>query len=362
MTRRRKRTFFLLILCIATLIGCSRTRIVDKISIIHVFGFDKADNGEIIGSALIPDYEKDKSGSEIQFLVDRAESSSLLLPKLGTRTSKPIEVAKIRVIVFGKDYAESGIQNAVERLFVTPQLGTNVQIAVSTHKAEKTLEVFKKEKSLTLYERLEHNMIQQFLPLMNLHVFLNHFFADGMDAYIPTITIDDTDLIKVIGIGVFKDDKLKLQLNPDETFLFAVIKDTQTQGTYKIEIGENEQSEMFVIRAFRSISKWDWDPFKEEVNLVLNLEWTLVQYPDKYTVHNGKDLAKIKKIISEKLHERIEDLLKKFKENGVDPLGIGNLVRSQDRNWDKQTFYEKYPSLPINIDINLNIVHSGLEN
>ena len=43
------------------LFGCARTRIIDKISIIHVFGFDQANNGELIGTALFPDYtEKQK--------------------------------------------------------------------------------------------------------------------------------------------------------------------------------------------------------------------------------------------------------------------------------------------------------------
>ena len=97
---------------------------------------------------------------------------------------------------------------------------------------------FKKEKSLTLAERIEHNMKGQHLPKMNLHLFLNQFYGEGMDAYVPMFTIDEKDRIKVEGIGVFKDDKLKLHLNPEQSTLFSFIKDRRTLSIYKINLND----------------------------------------------------------------------------------------------------------------------------
>ena len=71
--------------------------------------------------------------------------------------------------------------------------------------------------------------------------------------------------------------------------------------------------------------------------------------------------SKIKKIIVEKINEGINNLLETFKENEVDPLGIGNIVRSKDKTWEKDAFYELYPTLPINVNVDLQIIHSGLE-
>lgn len=350
-----------LLICMIGLFGCSRTRIIDKISIIHVFGFDQAENGELIGSALIPDYTSSKSSDQIEYLEVQVPNGVLFVPKLSALTSTPIELAKIRVLVFGKSYAEKGIRNQVERFILTPQLGTNIQIVVSTHSAKETLNKFKKEKSLTLEERIENNMVTQSLPRMNLHVFLNHFYGEGMDVYVPMLTIDEKDRVIIEGMGIFKGDKFKLHLTPPQTVLFSLILDKRSQATYKMELDEKEGKETITVRSFQSKSKWDWDHSKEKLNLRLQLRMTLTQYPDRFNIEKPEDVMEIKKLIEARLKEEIEDLLTTFKENEVDPVGIGNIVRSQDKTWEKKSFYEKYPTLPIHVNVNLRIIHSGLD-
>lgn len=359
--RRNYHIFILLMISMMGLFGCSRTRIIDKISIIHVFGFDQTKNGEIIGTALSPEYTKSKDSSQIHLIEEQAVSSALVLTKMAQQTSTPIEIAKIRVLVIGQNFAEAGIQSIVNRFIITPQLGTHIHIAVSTDSARKTLKTFKKEKSLTLSERLEHNMLGQSLPYMNLHYFLNNFYGEGMDAYVPMLTIDEKNRVKVDGIGVFKGDKFKLHLDPEQTILFSILEDYRNQATLKIPIDERDSKEFLTVRAFRSRPYWDWDRKKKQLNLRLHLKWTLVQYPGQYNIRKAEDISQIKKIIVEKLEKGLEELFATFKENEVDPLGIGNIVRSQDRTWVKDPFYQQYPTLPINVNVNFEILHAGLE-
>jgi spore germination protein len=350
-----------LLVCTVCLLGCTRTRIIDKISIVHVFGFDHAENGGLIGTALYPEYTKSKSSDQIQALEDIAASGVLFVPKMSEHTSTPIELAKIRVLVFGKDYAEAGIKDMVDRLILTPQLGTNIHIAVSAQSARETLNTFKKEKSLTLYERIQHNIEGQNLPYTNLHVFLNHFYGEGMDAYVPMLTINENNIVKVDGLGIFKNEKLKLHLNEKETILVSVLTDYKTQATYTIDLDKEGRTELLAVKGFRSKSKWDWDEKQEKLNLHLHLEWTLTQYPDRFSVEKSEDIVEMKKIIAEKLEKDIEALLTTLKENEVDPLGIGNIVRSKNRVWEEEAFYKKYPSLPINVKVDLQIIHTGLK-
>lgn len=359
---RKFHMLYLSTLCIVILFGCSRTRIIDKISIIHVFGFDRAKNGEIIGTALSPEYTKSKDSSQIKYIEEQAITPALILPKMAAQTSTPVEIAKIRVLVFGKDLAEDGIHRMVDRFVITPQLGTHIQIAVSTHSARETLKTFKKEKSLTLADRIEHNMVSQNLPKMNLHYFLNNFYGVGMDAYVPMLTIDEKNTIKIDGIGVFRDDKFKLHLNQRQTFLFSILKDYRNQATFKIDFDEKESKEYLTVRAFRSTPHWKWDPNKEQLYLRLNLAWTLVQHPDRFNAGNPEDVKEFKKIIEEKLETGLVELFNTFQENEVDPVGIGNIVRSQDRKWDKESFYKQYPTLPIKVNVNFQIIHTGLDN
>ncbi|MEH7225517.1 Ger(x)C family spore germination protein [Bacillus sp. JJ1566] len=359
--RRKNLLFVLLFVCLVSLVGCSRMKIVDKLSIVHVFGFDIDDNGKVVGTALYPEYTKGKGSNEIHYLQEKTNTVALLAPRMATHTSTPVELAKIRVLVIGNEYAKAGIGDVVERLLVQPQIATNIQIAVSTHSANETLNTLKKQGELTLADQLKQNMTGQLLPMMNLHVFLNHFYGQGMDSYVPMLSIDENDRLEVDKVGIFRDDKLKLHLNAKETFIFSVLEDFRTQATYEINLDGNNRKEVILIRAFRNKRDWEWVKNEEQLNLTLNLIWTITQRPIRYNLENPDDIEALKKLIVKNVKKEIDDLLNKFKEEGVDPLGIGNIVRSQDRDWDEASFYEKYPSIPVNIEMNLEIIHSGLQ-
>lgn len=361
MDKCRKYLILLLIVCMVSLVGCSRTRIVDKLSIIHVFGFDLDDDEKLIGTALYPDYTKSKGSGNIHLLQEDAAAGALLLPRMATHTSTPVELAKVRVLVFGKGYAEAGIGDVIERILVNPQIGTNIQIAVSTHSAKETLNSLKKREDLTLSDQIKQNMIGQLIPDTNLHDFLNHFYGEGMDAYVPMLTIDEDNTIQVDKVGIFQDDKFKLHLNIDETFIFSILEDFRTHATYKIDLDDGNRKEVLLVRGFRSKSKWEWAKDKQQLNLSLDLIWTITHRPQRFDLENPKDLDALKKLIVKNVKEDVEELLDTLKENQVDPIGIGNIVRSQERDWDEASFYEQYPSLPINVEINLEIIHSGLQ-
>lgn len=360
--RRNRNYHVLTILFIFSvlIVGCARTKIVDKIGIIHVYGMDTNDKGELVATALIPEFAKSKSSDIIKYLEEENNNSPILVSELSTKTNTPMRIAKIRVLLFGNKFARTGIRDIVKRFILTPELGTNIQIAVSTESARETLKKFKKEKSLTLADQIEQNMRDEFIPFMNLHVFLNNFFGEGMDAYAPLITVDRQERLKIIGLGIFKGDKLKLHLNSEESSIFSLLVDEKTNANYKIELDGNNRNEMIAIRFSSSKNKWVWDKKKKELNLRLKVQITLTQYPERFKMHDEKDYTKLKNIIEEKIQNDIQGIIKKFKENEVDPIGLGNIVRSQDRNWDKNKFYQMYSELPIHVNVELEIIHSGL--
>ncbi|WP_453991232.1 Ger(x)C family spore germination protein [Bacillus nitroreducens] len=351
----------MLLLIIISLVGCARTKYVDKLSIIHVFGFDKDEEGNIIGTALFPEYTKSKSSDNSQFIEQKTDAVGLQRPKMSTHTVMPVALSKINVIVFGNDFAKSGVSDVIERLLLTPQIATNIQIAVSTQSAKETLKVLQKT-DLTLDDKIKQNMTGQQIPRTNLHVYLNHLYGEGVDPYVPMLTIDENNKIQVDRVGIFKDDKLKLHLNDTETFIFSILEDERTQGVYEIVLDEESRKDVIIVQGFRSKSKWDWVKEEQQLNLTLHLTWSIMHHPDRFNLENPQDLETIKRMIKKNISKDIDELLNTFKENGVDPLGIGNIVRSQDRNWDQKSFYDQqYPSLPININLDLEIIHSGLQ-
>lgn len=357
-----KLSLFLLLLISVSLAGCSRNNIIDQLSIIHVYGFDLDEKGYIIGSALFPVHTKSRGDAKIQYLEEKAPQGALIPPRMDKHTSRPIKLSKIRVIVLGKEFAESGISEQVKRFILTPQLGTNIQIVVSEQPARKALMALKNTGELTLADQLKHNMVHRSMPKMNLHVFLNHFFGEGMDAYVPMISIKK-NRIMVDGVGIFKDDKFKLQFKEKQTFLFSILENPKTLGLYKIVTNEKGKKDVIVVSGYKSKTNWEFigNHQHPELNLLLNLEWTVRQHPLWIDISKSGDLEKLKTMIERDVKKEVANLLSTLQENEVDPLGIGNIVRARDRKWNEKSFYEKYPNMPIHVKVNVKLIHTGLE-
>lgn len=66
-------------------------------------------------------------------------------------------------------------------------------------------------------------------------------------------------------------------------------------------------------------------------------------------------------MIAKDVKKEVEALLKTFKKNEVDPLGVGNIVRAHDKGWEEKAFYEIYPKLPIHVKVSVELLHTGLE-
>jgi len=182
-----------------------------------------------------------------------------------------------------------------------------------------------------------------------------------MDPYVPLVTIDENEKITIEGIGIFKDDQLKLQLDSNQTALFSLLDDYRSQATIKVDFGKENSRDIIIVNAFRSKSNWNWDQKQNQLHLRLQLKMTISQYPGKFNLDKEKDINGMKKIITNNIEKGIKNLLATFKENEVDPLGIGNIVRSKDRTWQEESFYKEYPTLPIHINTDVQIIHTGLE-
>src|SRR5690606_2492087 len=139
-------------------------------------------------------------------------------------------------------------------------------------------------------------------------------------------------------------------------------EDERTQGAYELALDEESRKDVIIAQGFRSKSKWARVKEEQQLNLTFHLTWSIMHHPDRLNFEDPQALETIKRLSKNNISKDIEELLNTFKEDGVDPLGIGNIVRSQDRNWDQKSFYDQqYPSLPININLDLEIIHSGLQ-
>ncbi|WP_373462638.1 Ger(x)C family spore germination C-terminal domain-containing protein [Paenibacillus sp. V4I3] len=54
------------------------------------------------------------------------------------------------------------------------------------------------------------------------------------------------------------------------------------------------------------------------------------------------------------------DLIQLFKKEGIDPLGLGDFVRSKTRNWNEEEWKKEYRTLNVRLNVKVNLTEMGI--
>ncbi|WP_059172620.1 Ger(x)C family spore germination protein [Bacillus sp. FJAT-27445] len=355
---------FALLLLTLAIPGCERTKIIDQISIIHTVGYDIQEDGQYRGTILYPDYTKSKSQENIQIRKARGSTSSILFSKANEQTKNSIELSKVQEIVFGEEFAKKGIGHIIDTVFNNPMIATDIQTAVVTPTARKYLEGVKENGTLGIADTIVQNYTTSLLPRTNLHIFLNNYYGEGRDPYMPILMLGGGDKnVSVGGIALFKDDQLKLTLNNKQTFFLGLLDEYKHMGQHEIPFTKDSKTGTLVVRIMDNKSEWKVRKSgpNPEIDLFLNVFVIIREYPNWIDLHKEGDIQLLEKTIKRNFKGEISRLVASFKEKGVDPLGFGDRTRASDRTWEEKKFYkEQYSKLKVNIDINLTIIQAGI--
>ncbi|WP_409273836.1 Ger(x)C family spore germination protein [Neobacillus sp. SCS-31] len=359
-----RKTLVALSLLSLLLAACERTKIIDQLSIVNTIGFDIQEDGQLKATSLFPDYTKSKSQENPEIRKTRGNTSTMLIQRTNVQSKNPIELSKTQVIVFGEDFAKRGIGHIVDTVFNNPLIATDIQVAVVTPSASKYLETVKKSGSLTIADTITQNYNTSSLPRSNLHIFLNNYYGQGRDPYMPLLKHGSESNVYVDGVALFKDDRYKVSLDNNQVFFLGILDEYKHSGYFELPIKKGSKKGTFVIRTMKNKPEWrNINPGPEpKLDLSLNAFFIIREYPDWINLHEQKDIHLLEKAINKKLKIEIAKLITICKENGVDPLGLGDRFRAHDRNWDKEKFYkDQYKKMKVNIKIETTVIQAGIK-
>ncbi|MHC0038307.1 Ger(x)C family spore germination protein [Pseudoneobacillus sp. C159] len=350
-------------MCMILLIGCTRTKIIDQISIIHVIGYDKNEEGELVGTLLYPDFTKSKNSESLEVRKVSGDTSSTIFQKTNEQTKNQIELSKTLVIVFGEELAKKGVKEVINPLVNNPLVGTNVQIVVGIPSARDFMDAVKKDKTLSIADTVTQNYEQFFMPKTNSHIFLNDYYGKGRDPYTPILGLGTEKKVKINGLAIWKDDQFKLSLNNKQAYLFGLMDTYSHQGFAEVPIQKQSKKGHFVHRNLKNKSKWKVSKLGDQPELTLHLKIStrIMEFPTWIHLQSEADIALIKRAIEKNLNKEITELIKLFQKNKVDPLGLGDIIRAHSRNWNEKVFYEQsYDQLKVKVKTDVKIIQSGL--
>jgi|GEM_PF-7128059 len=337
------------------LIGCSRTTIIDDVKIIQSIGYD-IENNEIIGTASYPVYvESIQESHPRKLFTAESKTTTGVFTSFTKQTADEIDMSQLGSVVIGDAFAKNGISDLLVNLNSDPNIGTNSTLIISKKTASELLEETMNYPPYFLSSVLDQSMENGNVPLTNLHTISNQYYRESQDMYIPKMEITNEGLIVGDGVGIFKNDKLSVSLDNRETFLLKMFVDKSVyNSTYEVTTSDN----------IDLLAKIISNKIKSSVNNSpgVNYKFNLKVYlKEKTTKLSVSDITnRITKEIETSLEKDLLNLLEKLKNENVDPVGIGELYRVSQRNWEKNEFYrEIYPNIKFNIEANVNIVNTG---
>lgn len=336
--------------------GCVEKEILDDISIESGIGFDYYKEDQILGTALVPNYLPDKAIKNVTYTSVSAMNRELFL-EMQRQSAEPLVIGSLEVALFGEKLARKGIIDLIDALQRDATIGERLYLVVVDGKANDLLKHDYGTRGNATYisNLLEQNIKSRDLPRTNLHMFIYDFFQTGKDSFLPTVKRIGKDKMEISGISLFKKDKVVESLPASKMFFFKLLVDQYSEGTYKIKMnGEEAAVRSIVSQRKLDLSKKD----PTEVSVSIKIKGSIREYSGNKL--SPKAIKKIEENMEELVNKECTDMLNRFKELGIDPVGIGHFVKSKTRNFDHKKWESTYKTVPIKVKTKVEIIDAGV--
>lgn len=351
-----------IILC-AGLSACADQKIVNEICLVHTISYDTAGNGMKIAGVI--SHFKEQGTTELQVLHTEPSAKNGNLLRLNTQTNDPIEKGQLSMVLFGNTFAEKGVGNEVHNLLHDPKISSRLQLGVADREASELLEnIQKTHEPFFLSDMIEQNIKNDNLPLMNLHVSLFNYYGEGRDMFLPYFKIVHGE-VKIDGLALFRRDQKITEISMKDAFLLKMLVQNSKNGNYVVPVtvkAANKQGkDMILIRSMHSKANYvvhKVNPIPS-ISIRLKLVAQLQNAPDWVDLRSEEQLAQLEKTMGSYFEDEIENFLSLLKENKVDPVGLGDLVRSRSKVWNARDFEKIYQVINTTVNVQVKIDNAG---
>lgn len=270
-----------------------------------------------------------------------------------------------KVYIISSEVAQNGIKDIAEGIFNDPLISDIGYVAICAGKAEEILK----------YPVKDYSSSAEFIEGIIKNLKYNNFFhkdykindifyqlsLEGMNLALPYIAITDNG-IEVVGMAIFKDDKMVYKLNMEEVEMLNFLRENNTQGSINIKESENQyiSGTVFNKRKVKCLKEGEEYKFLIELNLKVDISYDELKKP-VFDSKENEDII-IKKI-EETMENKSKEFIKKMQTYyKIDMLQLGRVAaakygRRKDINWDKVVSNSE-----IDVDVKVKIDRDGRGN
>ncbi|MBO1514460.1 Ger(x)C family spore germination protein [Metabacillus bambusae] len=351
----------LILLSLFLMSGCMNIdkKILDDIQLSSAGGYDYVDSRTVEVTAVTPIYRPDKSVLNETFTTSVSLSKEARV-KLNEQSDKPFVSGKIQVALYSSRLAEEGLIDTLDTLVRDPSIGSKVYLVIVEGSAKEFLkkQYGSTDNGIYLSNLIEQNIKSGRIPKTNLHQFKYSYHSEGMDPFLPIIG-EEYDKADIKGLALFKQDKFVQHLKDTDMFIFKILYEkSSSDASMELELGEREE----MASVYNVNTKRSYDVPKPMTDSKITLRVKFKGIVNEYSGEkiNKQAVSKIESKMKEEIEKKGEELIKEFQDLGIDPLGIGDQVRTRTRNWDQKEWYSLYPNVEINVKADVQILETGV--
>ncbi|WP_261132991.1 Ger(x)C family spore germination protein [Bacillus sp. Marseille-Q3570] len=359
--QNRIRLIIMLFLSSFILTSCQEIRSVEDIAIIQAAGYDYVDEKQTRGTISVPQFSRAELGAftSEKYYTATGETLKEIHSKLQGKSSRPLVHGKLRLNIYGEELAENDISFLLDNLIRDASLGREIYLTVVEGEAKDLIEgeYSENERTSRYIGGILDNNIQENFPTTNLHNFIYAYNAEGMDGFMPLLKKSGEHVI-IKGIAFFKKGKYVHSIPFSDSFVFKVMKEDFKHGNRKVHFKDQD----IVIENIGSDVRYHVKGRMDDPKFLIDINVTgIVNETTRFGMpEDPKFISKVKKKFAKDIEERCTELLKEFQEENIDPIGLGNVMKSRDRRFDNKQWKEKYPSAKIDVNVNVQINETGI--
>jgi spore germination protein KC len=344
--------------------GCT-FKDIEKRAFILSIGIDKGEEKayRISLNMAVPSGEVRQRRSKTELFEFEADSVTTAIRALSSQINRQVDFSHAKVILLGEEIAEKDILLAMDWAFRRYDIQNIAWIAVGSPDANTVLKVNPPLENLPgtalllFFAETGTESPQIFTEyLFDLHKRLKE---PGIDPVLPIVRAIGDNRLGVSELAVFDKKRARLKLDGDRSALLNMLLDSRNIADWTLKwkgktvTVEGAGKTTFAVR----------EDFKGGApRIAVNVNWKGSVSETTSERFRIEDLPALEQEIERRIPERIEALLRAFREERVDPIGFGLRYRSgrPGESVDSKAWAERYADASFDVEMKARLMNTGI--
>ncbi|MFT8870765.1 MAG: Ger(x)C family spore germination protein [Sporolactobacillus sp.] len=355
----------------ALLSGCLPTSVIDDVLIIEGEGYDYIGHNQAIGTVTMPNFvQSGNDGSQgagmpttasmIHSLSGKIYIGQSMADHFQSEGQKALRAAKLRITLFNERMARRGLKQIISFRNRDPDTPQDLSIAVVEGSCQKLLTSTHYQTQIPVARYVQDMILQnteQSYPFANLSTFLNAYYGHCMDPFMPIIR-KRGDHLEMHGLALFRHDKYVMRLPARNCFVFKMLYEPFNQGIYDYEYVPGRHIVLRNVCTKMAYFVKNGHTSTPDIHANVSVTAQIRQaYPDAVNSHN---LNTVNQNLARHLEHQAEKMVQILQKKRVDPLRLGDYVRSFTYGFNEHAWPQRYPHAKFHCRVRVTITQIGL--